>query len=451
MAAHALHFPPAVPHLRLVPSRPAAVWPAPPALPAPEPALSPSMQRCLLLALLLHVWLVLMLGSAPDGTAAPGQGVAGALNITLQGPETPGATEELAPVLPAPAEGAPGSATLLRWGGVVREQAALPPTSPGAAQLGRWSATPQPADRPAVPPPPPGRVVEEQAEPLPAQPLNAQPVQSAPVLQTRVPTDLPALPALAAEAAAPALLPVAPSPEVLAALPSSPPAPPPPGPVLQRALAVPSARALSDIGPALPSAALASPLAELAAAQALPRSDVFTPRLLPPTRPPLQPLPALAPAEAVMAPVPALLPALASTPAPAIGPLPAAAAAPDSSSTPSTTIAAPALPPAGFNPGAPDAGSRLGSDVATPPSAAASVPPRLNLQLSRPRGGEISRGRSAGAFAVLPRPPEIDEKLGRDIAKAAKPDCKEAYRAAGLLALVPLAAQALKADSGCKW
>ena len=286
MAAHALQFPPAVPHLRLVPSRPAAVWPAPPLLPAPEPALSPSMKRCLLLALLLHVWLVLMLGSAPGGTAAPGQGVAGTLNITLQGPETPGATEEMAPALPAPLEGAPGSAALPRWGGVVREQAAVVPGTPGAAQLGLWSATPQPADLPAAPPPLPGRVVEERAQPvqaLPAQPppvpapvpapvpelmaapvpafvpeaerpvhtqpVQTQPVLEQPVLQAAAPTLTPALPALAAEAMAPALPAVAvplQAPSALPLTPLAPSAPPAPSPVLERPLAAPSARALPD-------------------------------------------------------------------------------------------------------------------------------------------------------------------------------------------------------------
>lgn len=428
MAAHALQFPLAAPHLRLVSSRPAAVWPAPPPLPAPEPALSPSMKRCLLLALLLHVWLVLMLGSAPRGTAALGQGVAGTLNITLQGPETPGATAEMAPALPAPVEGAPGSATLPRWGGVVREQAVAAPTSPGAAQLGRWSVTPQPTDLPATPPPPPGRVVEEQAQPVQAQPVNVQPVNvqpvqtqlvpEQPVLQTLAPTVLPALPALAAEAAAPAVA-------VVAAV----------------------AMALEPLA-ALPSAPSASPLTNLPTVQALPRPEAIAPRLLAPARPALAELPALAPAEAVFAPTPASVPPLARTPEPINGPLPTAAPGLAPSSTPSTT---PTLPPASFNPGAPDAGSRLGSDVAIPPSAAATTPPRLNLQLSRPRGGEISRGRSVGAFPVLPRPPETDEKLGRDIAKAAKQDCKDAYRGAGLLAVVPLAAQALKADSGCKW
>jgi hypothetical protein len=137
---------------------------------------------------------------------------------------------------------------------------------------------------------------------------------------------------------------------------------------------------------------------------------------------------------------------LASTPQPVT--VPTAVAAPGATPAAAATTT---LPPAAFAPGAADAGSRLGADVATPPSAAASAPPRLNLQLARPRGGELSRGRSGGFLPVLPRPPEVDEKLGRDIAKSAKQDCKDAYRGAGLLAVVPLAAQALKADSGCKW
>jgi hypothetical protein len=79
------------------------------------------------------------------------------------------------------------------------------------------------------------------------------------------------------------------------------------------------------------------------------------------------------------------------------------------------------------------------------------VLPRLNLTLQRPRGGELSRGRSAGALPVLPRPPDVDEKLGRDIAKSARADCREAYRAVGVAAAVPLVADAVKPDSGCKW
>ena len=38
-----------------------------------------------------------------------------------------------------------------------------------------------------------------------------------------------------------------------------------------------------------------------------------------------------------------------------------------------------------------------------------------------------------------------------DIQRAAKGDCRSAYRDAGVLAVVPLVVQAARADSGCKW
>ncbi len=454
MAAHALHISPVASHLKLVVSRPAAVWPAAPVLVVDEPVMSATMKRCLLLAVLLHVWLVLMLGSAPGGTAAPGQGVAGSLNITLQGPETPGARELSAPLPPelAPPEGARGSATLPRWGGVVRDQAAAVPPTPGAAQLGRWSATAQPADAAVpteaatAPPPLPGRVVEEQAQPAP----------------TAVPADLPALTAEPTAAAVPLVaVPAAPQPE--------------------RHLAAPAARPLPDLGAALPFAPSPTAVpAVLPGVAPLPVPEAITPRLQRAVRPAAADLPALSPAlapaapwsqpapvvppplaavpEAMPAPMAPQAPTQAPTQAPAPPTVQPVASTPQPASIPSAlpnvaTAGAPSAVPAPAGParGAPDAGSRLGADVATPPSAAASVPPRLNLQLSRPRGGELSRGSAGGMLPVLPRPPEVDEKLGRDIAKSAKQDCREAYRAAGLLAVLPLAAQALKADGGCKW
>jgi hypothetical protein len=110
-------------------------------------------------------------------------------------------------------------------------------------------------------------------------------------------------------------------------------------------------------------------------------------------------------------------------------------------------VAAPTTPTAGT----PDAGSRIGQDVATPAAAAASAPARLNLQLARPRGGELSRFSAPGALPLLPRPPETDEKLARAIEKSAKRDCRSAYSGAGVLAVLPLAAQALRKDAECKW
>ena len=95
--------------------RPLFAWPT---FRLPD-GLSPTMARCLLLALLLHVWLVLLLGNAPGGTALPGEGVFGAINITLRGPDAPGAT----PIRPQPVlvpSGPAGPAALPRWGGAVR-------------------------------------------------------------------------------------------------------------------------------------------------------------------------------------------------------------------------------------------------------------------------------------------------------------------------------------------
>jgi Meckel syndrome type 1 protein len=465
MAAHALNptapLPGAAPHLRLVALRGATVWPAPPPLQLQEPVLSGTLKRCLLLALLLHVWLVLMLGSAPGGTAAPGQGVAGSLNITLKGPETPGATEEAAPPAPVLPEGPSGSAALPRWGGAVREQAQPLPATPGAAQLGRWAATPQPAEAREVPPPPPGRVVEERAEagpvqlpvPVPAPvpvladspstlPAPAPPPEPAPAPVERRLAANPAaaaparLPELAPALAAPAVVPL-PAPE-LAPLP----APAALTPRLQRP-APGTAAELPVLAPLTPAAPLAQVpnLPNLPSVPNLPASPAPPSLQAPPALP--EPVAVPAPAPAAARPVaPAMAPS--ATPSTATSPTPAAA-------SPSPSQAPPALPAAATTPGAPDAGSRLGSDVATPPAAAASVPPRLNLQLSRPRGGELSRGRSAGALPVLPRPPEVDDKLGRDIARSAKPDCREAHRGAGIVGALALAADALKTEGGCKW
>ena len=100
--------------------------------------------------------------------------------------------------------------------------------------------------------------------------------------------------------------------------------------------------------------------------------------------------------------------------------------------------------------GAPDAGSRVGADVATLPSTAASAPKRLNLELPRLRGGELSRYSTTGLLPALPRPPEVPDKLGSAIEKTAKEDCRKAYAGAGLLAVVPLAVDALR-EGGCKW
>jgi hypothetical protein len=150
------------------------------------------------------------------------------------------------------------------------------------------------------------------------------------------------------------------------------------------------------------------------------------------------------------APAPAPPPRVAPAPAPAAAEA-HAAATPQPVGTPASAAATPAAAPLAAAPagGAPDAGARVGHDVATAPTLPASAP-RLNLELVRPRGGELSGRRSAGVLAVMPRPPELPDKLAKDIEKSAHADCRTAHADKGLLAVPALAAEALK-DNGCRW
>ena len=115
---------------------------------------SDPLSRCLFLAALLHVLLVLWFGNAPGGSAGQGEGVFGALNITLTGP----GTGPPAPPQPTPQPGGPvGQAKAPRWGGAVRTQTNPPDpnATAGAARLGAWQASAQfdlPPARPALEP-----------------------------------------------------------------------------------------------------------------------------------------------------------------------------------------------------------------------------------------------------------------------------------------------------------
>jgi len=126
--------------------------------------------------------------------------------------------------------------------------------------------------------------------------------------------------------------------------------------------------------------------------------------------------------------------------------MPGAVAAPGAMATPSPALSTATR----ASPGAPDAGNQVGADIATAPSALASAP-RLNLQLPRTRGGELSRLDSAGLLAVMPRPPELKTKLEKDTVGLALQDCRTAHARMGLAAVVPLAADTLKQHGGCIW
>ena len=414
---------------------PARLVPWPKALPT-------SLTKCVALALLLHLWLVLLLGNAPGGTAQQGLGVWGAINVTLRGPVSAGAVAVLVP--PAPANALPGDAAVPRWGGVVRSAEPRPAPDPGAARLGdaapRAAAVPDavavaPALPPLAPLPPatPGRVLEERAAPppVPVLPLP-MPEPAAAEAQLTVP----------AQRAAPVL-----QPALALTPPLTPPLTLPFTPPLSSAAALPALPAPNAvIAVPRPERQLASPLTQPpASATAAPLPRVATPAALPE----LDPVPALADAPPADAP-PAVRRLQATPQAPTVQPaLPRSA-----TMTPMPLLAPAALPGAGLptaRPAAADAGVQVGHDVATPAAAAASAAPRLNLELSRPRGGELSRFSTSGVLPVLPRPPERDDKLAREIEKAAKTDCRNAHTGLGLLAVIPLAVDALRKDGGCKW
>ncbi|RQO62546.1 hypothetical protein DBR47_04805 [Paucibacter sp. KBW04] len=491
-----------------------------PAKPLPEAQLKQS----LLLAALLHVWLVLLLGNAPGGTAKPGEGVWGRLNITLRGPENgePSGRPQLPPA-PDDNAGPVGQAKQARFGGAPRPLPAADqprPTQPGAAQLGTWQAaagegqaeaptqakpSPQPSvatearpvTRPetaAVAAPPPAPAPVPAPAPAPAQPapflvpavpaLAALPKQALPVpAPLNVPQfeALPAAPEAPAQPktfeaapapavqrarpaplllkpggaqAAPQALDLAPALPALQARPEPRPAPVPeslPVPVpVPSVVAAPELAAPAPPLPPVKSLAEPAPLPSLAA-QPLQAPSALKP--LPPSA--LERAPALPPAPAVPAPAPATTPAQNPAAAHPAAEVPAAAQpAASLQDRSSVRLGQPGQPSPQARFGTPDAGSRLGHDVATPPSAAASAPQaplQLNLSLPpRPRGGELSGRGSRGVLDLLPTPPERKSKLSQEMENAAKQDCRKAYGEAGLLAVVPLAVDALR-DKGCRW
>jgi hypothetical protein len=244
-----------------------------PARLAPWPrAHATTLTRCVVLALLLHLAALLWLGNAPEGTAPPGAGVQGRLNVTLRGP-----LEDGTPAAPLPQAGPAdtAAATPARIGGQVRDTPVPPEAEPGAARLGEAPpplAPALPALRPlpaplALPEPMP-EALPQPAPPLPVLaplPLPAPaPVEErrldAPALRQIVPSPAPALPAAPATVAAQPAPALAPLPE-LAPVPAAVAASPAPGPVLPN----PGAAPPPDTGPrvgadvAVPATAASAP------------------------------------------------------------------------------------------------------------------------------------------------------------------------------------------------
>ena len=465
-----------------------------------------TLRQCLVLAALLHVLAVLVFGNTAGGTAAPGQGVWGVLNIRLAGIDPAGRAD--ATVASDAYSGPQGQARERRWGGAVRAPQDRPDAhgSPGAARQGVWQPQPAPDAAPGPSPEVPPAAAADlapAADPAPA-PAAVPPLVSA-VVPAVVPADLPAvvsapaaaadrvpLPARPAEASvhiAPSRLPApavpAPPDLPLPAL-NLPAPPPPPSPAPEPALPPRSAPARPVRPAGVQAPALAAPAA---GPMPLPGLAMPPPEPQPVARSPAPralPAPIPAPAEttlpAVQAPalqtlpadaVPASVPIAVPTAGPAATPTATAAATTTATATAATANATPAaaaapavMAPAGMavasprpaagsvdltgrSTGAPDAGAQVGHDVATAPALPASAP-RLNLTLVRPLGGPVSAQGARGLLPVLPHPPEQPNKLSRGIEKAGQPDCRQAYADKGLLAVLPLVADAVR-DKGCRW
>lgn len=457
----------------------------------------------MLLAVLLHVWLVLMFGNA-TGTAAPGQGVWGSLTVKLlgrSGSEAGAPPSEIAdrgggapPRKPAPAavprpSDAPGSdarveppstATLNLPEGfrpIDRQDLSPPPPAelqplPPAelpAAVGRLEMQPHATIAPLTPaaslhsPTREAQVLPQGAElpatisrmeAVPATAATALPrpseLRMAPTTQVAAPSaDLPAaVQRLEAPAITATRLPRAA--ELLAPAPANtaPPAPTAALPTNLQRLEATDAPAVTATN-ALPRPAELRP-AGPAAATALPSAQDLPPAV--------RRLESADPMGSAIAPLQAAPSARASLPAPASSALSElAGSVPGPVATPAGP-AGPALGDPQANPlasapkgaaGTPDAGSRLGPDLPAPPTAAASAPGRAPLNLSLPRGDMTAR-RSTGVIDLIPPPPERKSKLEQSVEDAVNKDCRKAYSNAGLLAVVPLAIDAAR-GKGCKW
>lgn len=335
------------------------------------------------------------------------------------------------------------------------------------------------APRPADPPAPvladPAPTVVLQAPPLPVFQVQAPPLPRAvparPPVRSLAPAALPdlpapiapALPGFATETSPPAralalrsaersLAPLSSAdlPAPLAPLPAAPSfqvqAGPPPRTLARRERpSAVGALAPADLAVA---AADAPPLPSFAAQPAAPPRAVAARVALPAVAPPAPADPATSAAERPALPRFAVSAAEATAPSAAAGnPTPV----PGPSPTPAGVAAGVPASPLGVGQvaGAPDAGARLGHDIATAPSQAAPAA-RLNLDLVRPRGGLIAAQGSRGLLSVLPHPPELKTRLEKEIELSGLADCRKAYSAMGLAAVVPLVADALR-QKGCRW
>ncbi len=446
--------------------------------------------------MLLHVLLVVMLGNTITGGARRGDGLLGALVVTLRqlAPErgsgftlAPGADTEL-----------PGAALLRRLPGA----ATAPSPPPPRGETARTAAPQAPAiAAPEERAPAEGEVRE--AVPEVSLPTRPPPAETLPRLDRSAPVEVDK--AIAPPAVSPPIperdsAPAAPTPPREVSLPPIAPLERITPPKIERQFAPPIELRPREV-PVAPRAppvefkpreepAPAAPAERVAPAnverEATPAAEV-RPRDVP--MPPIAPIERIAPPaiERQLAP-PVLLPAprppMETTAPPSqVAPaaeretVPAAQPLPRSAPVeiaPGLQPAAPAVAPGRAPPaqapartdapaggelprlrfGAPDVDDevfRSRRDAVAPSPTPGSG---INTESLHKRAREIASegGGPQGVLNIVPPPPPQERKdtLAEGIAKAAKPDCRTAYAGMGLLAIAPLVASTA-GNGGCRW
>jgi hypothetical protein len=172
--------------------------------------------------------------------------------------------------------------------------------------------------------------------------------------------------------------------------------------------------------------------------------------LVPPTPQAKAPVAVAVPAPSATAPTTAAAPARPARSRPAPSASAAAAANADTAAAPAEAAATSAHEPAATS-GAVDT-APAAAEPATADTGTGEAAPHLDMKAARATARLVDRHRKDGLVAhPKPDPPlQRDDRLERAIERARRPDCKSAYSGLGLLAVIPLAKDALT-GTGCKW
>ncbi len=414
----------------------------------PEPPLPPRwvtpartiektpLTQFVILSMLLHALFILIFG-APSGGSREGRAMWGSMQVTLPGPLR---AVELAPpieraaVAPAPVASAPAiPVPPVRPPRESEER--LSPLEPSVAAEIERTAVPEPRPAPFDFPPLLDRIV-----------VPDRKLEMAPPLRLPLPAEAPALlpppeiPAPPVDVAAPAPVPV----QVPAPAPAQLPAPPPvPAPLPVTPAPLPPVERAPLEAPALPAVVPTPPVdrppVEVPALP-VPRIESIAPPRIETLAKPVETAPAQ---EIPVSPKPPVLEHVEPR-------LPPGARVEPIETPARIERALPRGP-------SPPLGEGRGEGVAPPRGETSPLYdptlPSIDLDAVRNRAGQIAR-EGSGRRAILPFPmppaPGRRTKMETAIENARKPDCRTAYSALGLAAIVPLIANEF-GEGKCRW